>query len=337
MIFVILIFLLLLFLTQCTTINVFTTSKAKKSVYNKYPYLKDGAASENYIIKYISNPYKAFITYDTKNKYFFIAQPPYRKISKNGLVVVQIEDNGHLDNPLFTHYLFDKDGVYDFSKTEVKKELFNTIINADFSMRPKQWKSLFDDYYKKADVVVYGNDMDYKYYPIYLKINTGWILIFSSSYDGFNQSYSEGVSLEGYPAKFNKMVLLKDNHKQEFSNGMVEENLNMDEYSLSYPSKFKLRRLYFHKQMVSEDFPYTSIPQEFSGIAYYRIKIDNDVLNFKESALKHCFSSSVKSYLFWYVLPEKYLQDSKVSFLEYKYPHNINETGSNGLYIIKEK
>ena len=321
---------------QCTPINVFTVSKRKKSVYEKYPYLKYGVESENYIIKYISNPYKAFITYDTKNNYFFIAEPPYTKISKEGIIAFQIENKEYMDNPLFTHYVFDKEGVFDFSKKKLEKESFDTVINPDYSMSFLEWKSLFNDYYKKAEFVVYGNSLDYKYYPVYLKVNNKWILFLSSSYDGFNQTY-QGIVLEGYPAKFDKMILLKANYKNKFSDGLNFYDTKSKGISEFYPKNLKIKKLYFYKELVSEHFPYTSIPQEFSGTAYYNIKINKDTLKFKENALKNCLGFRLRTYLYWYILPQKYLKNSKVSFLAYRYPHNINESGSNGLYIIKHK
>ncbi len=329
--------LLILFLEQCSIINVLSPPIFKKAAYDTYPYLKEGVVSENYEIRYISSPYKAFITYDSKHNYFFIAQEPYRKIDHNGVEKIKIEFNGQLDNPLFTHYVFDKKGVYDFSKDTVKKENFSKIINADYSMKAKEWNSLFKEYYRKAQVVVYGNDMDYKYYPIYLKINNLWILLLTSSYDGINQDYSTGISFDGYPAKFNKMILLKSAQTKDFSNGLTQLNTKAEEYSLNYPKNFKIKRLFYKKEMVAENFPYTSIPQEYSGTAYYRLKTGGDTLKFKEKALKHCLRISIKTYLNWFVLPKKYIQNTEVSFLELRYPHNINESGSNGLYIVKKK
>lgn len=216
MVYIILAVLLILFLEQCTIVNVFSPPFFKKTKYDSYSYLKDGVESENYKIEYISNPYTAFITYDSTNNYFFIAQASYRKIDRNGIEKIKIDYHEHLDNPLFTHYLFDKEGVYDFSKEKVEKEKFNEIINADYSLKTKEWEKLFSEYYQKAQVVVYGDNMDYEYYPAYLKINNKWILFHTPSYNKINKEYDLGIYFEGYPAKFNKMVLLKAPQQKAF-------------------------------------------------------------------------------------------------------------------------
>ncbi len=341
--YIILIFfilLILIILEQFTVLNLFHPSLFMKPEYEGYKYLKEGIESENYRIQFIENDYRAYVRYNDEQNFFMVGRGPYRKISGKGEEEAVIPPGLEIDNPPLTHYLFDKEGVYDFSKSPVTMERYSETINEDYKMDSRLWQEMFDSYYERAGVVVYGENREYQYYQAYLKINKSWVRIFSGSYDNFTDDRDLGINMKGYPARFKRMIPLMDPENREFSLPLSRDIFSktgdkVESYSSS--KRHELKKLFFRKEFVSDHIPYTPIPGEFAGTAYYRIRIHGDILNFRENALKYISSFSSKSCLYWYLLPERYHKQTGVSFLELRYPHNINESGSRGLYILKPR
>ena len=333
----------LLLIEQFTIIHIFSPLALKKTEYNSYNYLIDGVKSENYKIKYLSNSYAAEITYDTENNYFFIRDNHYRKMDSMGNEIIAIKRGELVSNPKNTHYVFTNNGVYDFSKDTIKEEIFIKIHNNKGSLvlKPESWQKHFDYYYSAAQIVVYGPVIDYDLhrYPIYFKIDNNWILLFSLG-DNIDDDFDFGVTYEGYPAKFNRLIYLKDSEQDHYSNAMTKHELYMRnrplaEFDFNYPSKFKIKKLFFQKESSFDDIKYTSIPYAWAGTAYYELMIDTDILNFKEKAAKSVLiTASVQTYLNWYVLPEKYIGKTNISFLEFRYPYQDEHSG---LYLINKK
>ncbi len=332
--------LLVLSVVQCTKIELLYPGFLKKTEYDNYPYLKDGVESEHYRIEYISNPYAAFVTYDTEHDYFFMAQAPFRRIDRSGIGEFVLEQGKFLDHPRFSHYVFDREGVFDFSETTVRHQVFIKTLNDDGLLKGRERDADFSRYYNKADVVVYGVNREFDYPPAYLKIDGTWLRFMMGTYDGLVDDHYNAISYEKFPAKFKKMVLLRASHHGRLSNGQgngAPLGHSVKKSTWAYPNGYNINSLYFEKSFVSENFPYTPIPAEFTGTAYYRIRIGDDVLKFKESALKSTLSFNFESFLYWYLPPRPYVDNTSVSFVELRYPHNLNESGSNGVYVIVRK
>jgi hypothetical protein len=336
------ILLIILFLiNQLTKINVFSPLLNKKE-YNSFKHLKKGVVSQNYNIKYISNPYYAEITYDRAFNFFFIRDTHFRKIDAKGNEVMAIIDTESVSHPKRTPFVFTIDGVYDFSKKIIKKELFKEIHNDIDSLvlRQEVWQKQFETFYEIAETVVYGAlNQDLVRYPIYFKIDNEWILLYSTG-ENIDDDYDFGITYSGYPAKFDKLIYLKDVENDHYANALSKNDLFMSnkqliEFDFKYPSDFKINKLFFKKKSQFDHIAYTSIPISWFGTAYYELKINGEPINFKEMASKNLLSFSIEPYLNWYVLPEEYSNNTDVSFIEFRFPQ-VNRKPGNGLFIISK-
>jgi len=341
---IILLFVIAIILQQCTTINLNVPFKKKE--YNNYSYLKDGVKSKNYIIEPLPNKYPPIVTYHPTQNYFIIeADSVYLKLGSKGNELATIVREKGMEVPKFTHYIFSVRGVYNLSDEKIIEVPFKEVLNADRSISKNSWKVLFDQYYKAAEIVIYGKGLPYSEgegFPVFFKIKEEWFKLLTGKHVLRANDDSEALKhvYPGYPAKFTRTVVLKDPLKKTFSNREREEyllvNSDRKNYTLSYSNSRKIKSLYFNKEMVDDEIAYTPIPISFSGTSYYRIKMNEGILNFKESATKPIFMP-VRNHFHWYILPDTCFNSSNVSFLEVQYPHNINNSGSDGLYIIRPK
>lgn len=337
--------IILVFIQQCSMINLIPSFVLNKSDYR---YLSEGVSSENYTIEKISDAGYSIITYDTINNYFIVDTNFYQiKISAEGDSITSIK-SGFL--PYKTHFVFADSTAHDFSKQKVEAEPFYQIINSqEEKMEKDDWISLFEAYYNKASTVIYSNDE-----LIYLKINEGWVALHMPIGYFLGGNYFSERTFENYPgkyAKYNKLIFLKDNKSNTYSDwlshsGSVLDKLYPDERlklytypekALDYPND-KIEKISFHKTDVSETVTYTSIIAQFQGIGYYKLKKENEYVRFKENADKYPFLFfSSDGYLNHYSVPEKFKTKTNVSFIVYSYPSNQNESESQGIYIVKKK
>lgn len=94
----------------------------------------------------------------------------------------------------------------------------------------------------------------------------------------------------------------------------------------------------FKKDKVSSRLRYLNLTAEFHGTGYYQLKKGTDNLKFKEIVAKVPFVFFyADKYLNHYVIPEKYKTNTEVSFIHYRFPSNMNESNSQGLYVVKKK
>ncbi|EDM45731.1 hypothetical protein SCB49_07977 [unidentified eubacterium SCB49] len=168
--------------------------------------------------------------------------------------------------------------------------------------------------------------------------------------------YLEGDNItertfENYPAKFRKLIFLKDQESNTYSDWMSHsgssidkkypntalENFNYPEKALDYLNN-EIEKISFEKKVQSETYTYTPIIAQFQGIGYYKLKKEDEYIHFKENAFKYPFNFfKSDSYLNHYTIPEKFNTKTKLSFIRYSFPTNQNESKSQGLYIIKRK
>ncbi|SIR18417.1 hypothetical protein [Maribacter ulvicola] len=335
--------LLFFFVQQCSNTNLLPSFVCKKS---EYKYLSEKVNSKNFVIDKISDKTYLYVTYDSINNYFIVNDGYNKmKLSAEGNLLINIpHPSGEL--PYKTHYVFTDSTICDFSKNELEIETFFKKINPATEKLETKWISIFEEYYYNASTVIYSNND-----LIYFKINEGWVSLHIS-----DNHYLEGDNItertfENYPAKFSKLIFLKDQKSNTYSDWMshsgssidkkypnVElENFNYPEKELNYLNN-KIEKISFEKTVLSETYRYTPIIAQFQGIGYYKLKKENEYIRFKEKALKYPFKFfKSDSYLNHYTIPEKFNTKTKLSFIRYSFPTNQNESKSQGLYIIKRK
>ena len=335
---------LILLLEQCTILNLRSVFVFNKKQYLSYPYLKDGVESENYRIKYISDIYTQ-IYYHPEHQFFMLyGREGYTKLDAKGKQVFSADRSDSMQNPFLSPYIFMPNSVYDFTKNQLVEEIFQKVLNEDRDFDKGDWEKEMNRYYNLAQVVIYGKEFSGGEgwgFPIYFKVKTHWIKLFTPK-DWMRSPNSNGLErkYKQFPAKYNQMILLKDINLNEHSDNTSPEYRSnyqdSEPYSLTYNTNHKVKRHFYKKEKVCDHYAYTSIPNSYTATAYYSLKSNGEVLKFKEHNIKPVFLP-VQDYLFWYVLPIKYKKDSHVSFIEYRYPINVNESGSKGLYVLHPK
>ncbi len=333
----------LLFLQQCSTINLIPNLVSK---VNTYKYLSEKVSSQNFVIDKISNKTHVFITYDPVHNYFIVDDSYTKtKVSATGDVLINIPSpSGQL--PYKTHYIFTDSTVCDFSKNKLEIESFYKKINPATEKLEKKWIAVFEEYYNKATTVIYSND-DLAYF----KIKEGWVALhFSDNYYLTDDNDYEKI-FENYPAKFNRLIFLKDEKSNTYSDWMSHSGSSIDKkYNdnslehLKFPEKKfkylnqKIEKISFDKTAKSETYTYTPIIAQFQGVGYYKLKKEGEYIRFKENAFKYPFMFfKSDAYLNHYSVPEQFETKTKLSFIRYSFPTNQNESNSQGVYIIKRK
>lgn len=95
--------------------------------------------------------------------------------------------------------------------------------------------------------------------------------------------------------------------------------------------------VFFEKTMVYEEIVYTPIPFLLGGTIYYHLKIDDDILQFKEHSYRSVLSWKPQNFARLYSVPKQFENQLKARFLVLEYPTNTNESGAAGMYVIKNK
>ena len=346
---------ILLVVERFTPVNLASPAFLRPADYDAFPLLKDGVESGSHRLEFLSNPYLAKITYSPEGNFFLVEDRHFRKLDSNGSEVFSLEQDGVMVNLPFTHFVVGPSGVYDFSEDPVSITPFTQVLNADSDRTFTQdyWNRVFDQLYAQADSVVYANDLASHIVklPIYFKIGREWLLLYAWP-DHVDISYSPyelGTGIEDRPAKFSRMVLLKDVKEGLFSynthevrgsyipHGLSQKDLfHLPEHDLRYRQDASLEMLFFRKQAVSEHVAYTNLPIIFNGRADHRLRIGEDTLSFWEVAVRHAFAS-LRTNLNLFVLPDAYRDRSEVMFLEFRPGNNVDTAGSDGLYVIRRK
>jgi len=78
-------------------------------------------------------------------------------------------------------------------------------------------------------------------------------------------------------------------------------------------------------------------PQLFAARLTTVFSIGQDTVLFREMAVHHNFGLGFASNLSWFTVPEPYVSDVNVSFLEFRPGSNIDTMGSDGLYVIRPR
>lgn len=341
------ILLLILFLDKCTSMNVF--SVFNRISYEELPNLKNGTHSKNYEIRRISEDEYKNIRYDPVGNYFLIeGHYDVKKIDAMGTEVFNLSKK-EMYMPRFTSYVFDSTGVYDLSANKVEKQLFDNMINMKQELSEKAWQAQFDDFYRQADVVVYGYTDIYKNGdPIFMRVSGKWILLITTPHESRIREieYVAGIRFEGYPARHNHLYLLKNASKKTYSDyeGTTDAYLKtyyeiaLVEKSIAYPSERKVETLGYQKKSVYGEIAYTPIPVSWLCNTAQSIRLKEEEMVFKCVGIKEAgFSNYVDNRLNWFSVPQKYLSKTEVSFMIYAFPSNDEASENNGLYIVKKR
>lgn len=344
------IILLLFFIEQFTVINIISSSLFKKSEYDDYTYIYQGVKNNHSeIIRLSESPYNS-IMYDEKDNYFIVyGDDEIRKINNKGVEEFLISRNDDVSYANSGKFVFTKDMVYDFSKEIIKGTKIKKVIDVSGEqLELDGFLSLLSNYYQKANTVIYANVETFgaKNHKVYLKIEDEWIGIYISMLKstGIN-FYPSGQILKKFPEKFPKLIFLKNPINNVYSSrssgnenfSSVPDDLKLTkEEEMEYPSNNKINISFYQKERTSGVIAYTSIPVSFKGTAYFDLEIGKEAYKFKEMGIKNIgFSFTVKHDISYYVLPEKYLKKSEVSFLKVFPSSNLHKTDSKGLYVVR--
>lgn len=316
-----------------------------KNGNQKYPLLKDNPVSKSYQLKFITNKYWGNITYSPTTNFFLIDSRIIRKIDSKGVEVFAEKRADEATRLPFTPYLASAKGIIDFSRDKPYLEKFVQIVNGDkdWTLTVDSFTEIYTQAYKDADTVVYdrpnfaeGIDK----YRAYMYIDGDWVLFYLSFYAlDLDDDYDLGVRVKNYPAKYNRMILLKDISADVYSASdyrLRDREIALNEDKLNYPVMGKLELMGFERGKVSSTFPYTPIPLVYRGQAFYRLTHGDESLFFSETALKQLFKEP-RTGMNWYVLPEPYQQQIPIGFLQFKPRSNVDTSGSGGVYVLIRK
>ena len=147
-------------------------------------------------------------------------------------------------------------------------------------------------------------------------------------------------SFEGYPAKYNKLIFLKNGETGLYSDwgsriGSIDQE-SYPEDRFDYPIQ-PIDKISFIKKGQSSNFAYLPFISQFHGIGYYKLKKGKDYILFKEIAYKEPFQFfKTASHTIHYTLPTKFKLKTEVSFVKYAPQTNQNEPNSQGIYVVRK-
>lgn len=336
--------LVLVFLERCTTIDVTYPEMLRPPMLTEAPILKGAGGSEAFEVVWISDPYLSNVTYQPEGRFFITTGRQIRKFDQTGQQVFSFEHTGESQNPPFSHYILTPEGVYDLSRDIPVLEPIVQTVNGDENRAFTQagWEQTFAQGYADAEIVIHVNPtLDYVRPASFLRINGDWVIAHTAHENvKITTDWELGTTFEGFPQKHNRTVLLKDvaeGHYSSDSDRVRDGSVGLAEDQLQYPAQGQLTMLGFDKARL-ETAAYIPIPVSIRGPAYYKLRIGEDDLIFREMGVQHVISKGgFSSNLSWFTLPEPYAADIPVSFLEFRPGNNMDTMGSDGLYVIRPR
>lgn len=327
-------------LQNFTTLNIITSNIFFSKKLKAYPYMENGVFSNNYVLERIKCNLTPRVLYHPENNFFLIyGHCKIQKRDAYGKQVFVIDyDMNEMGYPEFAPYVFTKHGVLDFTKAHIEKQAYTKIINENQNLTNKDWHKTYNELYKKAEQVIYGNTINYSpTFGIYYKIDNLWYKLYSlkgKKYDSRGGHITYGKDL--LPPKYTPLVLLKDQKRKKYSNYWNEEDVSLykitEHYSHTYSQTKNLNSSLFYKKSGRIE----TAPFGFDSDKYYKYKIKDDVLKFKEAAVKR-FVGGWAEYIHEFQVPDKYKNKTNVVFLHYSYLNNYHDERSRGMYIIRKR
>ena len=377
----VLVAIIFLVIDQCSTINLTTSDLFRPTSYQKFKELPEKPQSENYEIVPVDGSFP--ILYDSIRNEFYVRN--HQGLSKydalgNLMFTKDLNDEKYTSVFHFMNYVpyvFTLDGVYDFSTHKLTYFPFIKIENVDDKIREFDFKTVFENYYNEADLVVYDYEVetDTNQYarPMYFNIENKWSLLFAPrdeyrfSHDGHSDIENDTIGqidFLNFPAKLSKkkMIVLKDERSGRYStsergdridDAYLESAFNqiLPEKNLNYRTQNKIKILSQKKDEYNETGNPFSLPNwilpSFINTGYFQASYNKERLNFREKIIKNFGEFTMSNDFYLYELPKHLRKKSKVAFLHYALDvggFTNDSTGLNdpiiknaGLYIIKPK
>ncbi len=342
--------LLVIYLAKFTAINVALSNLSFPGRLKHYPYLNQGAQSENFEVDYLFYD-PANIDYDTKTGNFIITTAHvnqdfevYHKLDAKGNATDSLVNDSSAIHTFHNEgVVFGEDYFIDWCTSGNKnRQPFVDFLNHDFKMDEKVWEEIFEANYKNATAVTYKPSKDWHSLTFYFKTEKGWLAMNTLKNDEriYQDMGSENeLDFKGYPVKGNRFVALKSSMTGKYPL-LSYKNRNEGEnspYNWKDP-KNPINLKYFKKENLQGRAPYTGLPQTWGGDAYLTLKHKNQSIRFKEIAVKDVgFSTEPQINLDLYQVPQAFENKSDVAFIILSYGTNIGDRGGNGLYEIKRK
>lgn len=348
--FAILIVLILIYVVKFTAIHITLAKMFFPSQLKQYPYLNAGAQSENFEVDYLFYD-PANIDYDTQSGIFIITtahvnQPfeVYHKLDARGNEIDSLVSDTSAIHTFYNEgVVFGQDYFIDWSTSDNKhRQPFATFLNHNFNMDKKGWEESFVAHYKDASAVTYKASKDWDYLTFYFRTEKGWMAMNTHKNDKriYQDMGSENdLDFKGYPTKGNRFIALKSSITGKYPLLSYKPRNDGENHLYDWTDpKNPVNLKYFKTENLQGRAPYFGIPQTWGGDAYLTLKHKNQVIRFKEIALKDVgFSTKPEINLDLYQVPQPYDHKSDVAFIILSYGTNIGDRGGNGLYVIKRK
>lgn len=377
---VILVIFIVMFIEKCSLVNLSTADIFRPKAYKNFKGLPDTIQSPGYEI--VSVPGDFPILFDSIKKEFYLSNDKgLTKIDAHGNIMFS-EDlqkekyTSVFDFANFSPYVFAENGVYDFSGNQLRYTVFSEIHNVKNEISDSDFKSLFEKYYRDAEIVIYETsrnvDSERDCFPMYFKIKNQWILLFSQKGDyrfthqlsSDNNDVIGQIDFENFPAKFSdkRLIVLKDYKNGIYSTKQVGTKIDdkyLDTYytqivkerKLNYVTSNKFKLLSYKKESYYYTGGYWDLPDwvspSFINTAYFQLTYNNEKLFFKEKAIKYYIDAKCKNDLYLYELPVNFRKNTKIAFMDYNLDiggHINDSTGvvdpiikNTGLYIIRPR
>ncbi len=342
--------LLIIYMAKFTAINIALSRLSFPDRLKHYPYLNQGAQSENFEVDYLFYD-PANIDYDTEKGGFIIttahvnqAFEVYHKFdAKGNLIDSLVNDSSAIHTFHNEGVVFGEDYFIDWCTSGNKnKQPFVDFLNRDFKMDEKLWEQTFETNYKNAAAVTYKPSADWHSLTFYFKIEKGWLAMNTLQNDAriYQDMGSENeLDFKGYPVKGNRFIALKSSISGKYPLLSYKNRNEIENQPYNWTdTKNPIILKYFKKENLQGRAPYSGLPQTWGGDAYLTLKHKNEVIRFKEIALKDVgLSTEPEINLDLYEVPEKFKNRSDVAFIILSYGTNIGDRGGNGIYIIKRK
>ncbi|GAA4200424.1 hypothetical protein GCM10022289_12150 [Pedobacter jeongneungensis] len=345
----ILLVLLVIYLAKFTAIHIALSNLSFPSRLKHYPYLNEGAQSENFEVDYLFYD-PANIDYDTKTGGFIVttahvnqAFEVYHKLDAKGNSTDSlVNDTSAIHTFHNEGVVFGEDYFIDWCTSGNKnRQPFVDFLNHDFKMDEKAWAEIFETHYKNASAVTYKPSKDWHSLTFYFKTEKGWLAMNSLKDDEriFQDVGSENeLDFKGYPLKGNRFIALKSSITGKYPLLSYKNRSDIENQSYNWKdSKNPVNLKYFKKENLQGRAPYTGLPQTWGGDAYLTLKHKNQLIRFKEIAVKDVGFAEPQINLDLYQVPKAFENKSDVAFIILSYGTNIGDRGGNGLYVIKRK
>ncbi|MEP0212065.1 MAG: hypothetical protein ABJD66_02540 [Cellulophaga sp.] len=312
------------------------------------------------------------ILYDSiKNQFYLKNEKGLTKLDNQGNVMFSDDLSNEksyistLDYNNFIPFVFTSKGVYDFSGKELIFMPFEEKLNIKNELSNSNFKSIFEENYNSADLVVYGNEIEDETakFRIYFRVDKKWILLLSQKgdYNQFrypetfkkNANTTAQIDYSKFSSKFSnkKLIALKDNQRGLYSAKERDRNLNNYSTVVLKESKLDYKTTNELKMVAIKNKSYYGLPawmnHTFFKLAYFELNYKNEQLFFKGNTFKYNLVSNeiTNKDFYLFELPKNMRDKTKVAFLDIKKYTGVEvdprtnylepQIENTGIFIIK--